>query len=775
MNSTTPTTRRLPWLLASSLLSALVAVGQTAPAEKDKDADVVKLSPYAVNTSSEKGYYSPEAVSGTRTRTELVNLPLNLAVFNENFINDIGARDLVDIVSFASGVAGGSTAGSDNAGGDTLGFILRGQGGFVPNRNGFRRLRLVDPVTISRVEVLKGPSSVLYGQASPGGSVNYITKRPVQHAIFSTNLRVGSYEFYKASVDVNVPSENKQVAMRFVGSYEDSQSWIARYHKKQRVYYPSLTWWIRPETTLTVEFERTVELQNPQAPLPFHPYLDPDVPGNLGAVDLHFNTRGLDDFFNVTMEAFTAELVHKFNDHLTLRANWTDESWVDDTRLNSASTTIVSLPTGFPPTTPASSGPPSNPPTLPGRAFSRGSRGSFDSYRQVELLNNFTWHDIAVQNLLGYQHGHEEFKQIYAGIAPPIDNSSLWNLNDPRTWILTERLDELGSAASTGQHFANIIRSGYFVNQLTLLGDKVHTLVGVRYDKIDADNLANANSAAPVKSTFSVPGKYSPQVGVLFKPIPTMAFFANYSTSIVNLYTTIARNADGSSFTPKPGTGKGYDFGVKADMFKGIFSGVLSLYSLEEADIVRILPPVTVAGETFNPSEQSGINRSQGVEVDLTARPGKGTQLGLGYAYTDAIVKSDNSNGAAIVIGGVRYLTRQGHQLQYSPHHQISGNLRQDLGSFGFFRNLYVLADARWVDVRQYTEAWIVKNNVLSPPFTLDAYSLVNVGVGAEFEVGHAKCDASFRMKNVFDERYFYTRNYYGAPRTIEFSLRTHF
>ena len=240
------------WLAAILPFAALSAFGQGAPAQSanqqndDEDQPIV-LSPFVVSDASEEGYYSPEAVGATRTRTELINLPISVTVFNENFINDIGARDLVDIVSFASGVGGAATNASDNAGGDTLGFNLRGQGGFVPNRNGVRRLRVVDSATIQRVEVLKGPNSLLYGPSSPGGGVNYVTKRPVQNKIFNSRIDIGSYDFYKATVDVNVPTESKNLAFRFVGSYEDSQSWIDRLHKYQTVLYPSMTWWIRPE------------------------------------------------------------------------------------------------------------------------------------------------------------------------------------------------------------------------------------------------------------------------------------------------------------------------------------------------------------------------------------------------------------------------------------------------------------------------------------------------------------------------------------------------
>jgi len=766
MKSPQPRAARFVALTFAVTLPALAAYGQQtagAGAPKSGEEKPVELSPFVVNAASEQGYYSPQAVSGTRTRTELINLPMNLTVFNENFINDIGARDLVDVVSFASGVSGAATAGSDNAGGDTLGFVLRGQGGFVPNRNGFRRLRVVDPATISRVEVMKGPTSVLYGQASPGGSVNYITKRPVQRKIFSTALQVGSYEFYKASVDINVPTANKTLAVRFVGAYTDEQSWIARYRARTTTLYPSVTWWIKPETTLTFEYESTIKRQNPQSPLPFHPRLKPD--DQPWAVDLSFNGRGPHDWFDVEMGAMTLEFVHKFNDNLTVRANASNVDWQDNTRLNSASPNINLI-----------TGAASNPPTLAGRSFSRGSRGSFDTYRQLELLNNFTWRGIEVQNLLGYQLGQEKFVQIYSGITPtPALEPVFWNLNDPSTWILSERLEEIGSAVTTGQRFRNTLNSFYFTNQLTLWDDKVHTLVGLRTDKIKADNYANANSANPVQGYVDHPLKKSPQVGLLYKPVPGLSLFASYSTSIVNLYTTVARNPDGSSFNPVPGTGKGYDFGVKADMMKGRLAGVLSFYSLEETDIIRNLGSFTVNGETFSASSQTGSNHSEGVELDLSARPFKGTQVGFAYAYTDSYVKSDTSAAASVTIGGVVYRTREGHQLAYSPKHQVSFNVRQDLGGFGPLKNTYVTASGRWVDERQYTETYNNINGVLVAPWTFDPYMTLTLGVGGQFHLGKMEYTTSLMVKNVFDERYYASRNYFGAPRTLEFTLRTRF
>lgn len=770
---------------------------------------MLTLSPFVVSTASEEGYYSPESVGATRTRTPLIDLPINLTVFNENFINDIGARDLADIVSFAAGVSSAPTASSDTAGGDTLGLNIRGQSAFVPNRNGVRRLRVVDPVTIQRVEVIKGPNSLLYGPAAPGGGVNYVTKRPVQRFLASSTMQVGSYEFYKASVDVNVPAFNKSLAVRFVGSYEDSQSWIDRYHKFQKVLYPSMTWWIRPETTLTVEFEQTVQdRDDPQGSLPQHSWIDPEEIARRAGRS--WNTRARGDYHWTDMRAFTAELQHRFNDNFHLRVNWSDVSWEDVTKNSAPGAGLSSLfgtqalATG---TQPSAGGfaPPAANPTLGGRTFSYGDRGSWDKYRQFELFNQFEWHGIKAQNLVGYQIGHERFEVKYA-TSGAANDTVLWNLNDPSTWILSERFaetDPVFYAASTGVYAQNNLKSWYAVNQLTMFGDKLHTLIGVRHDKIESEGLSDPTVAntvrfgvgqpPPQKPTLTYtsaeyPAKTSPQFGILFKPVKGLSFYANYSRSLVNLYTTQARRPDGTEFQPVPGTGEGYDLGVKTDLYKDKVSGVLSFYQVEEKDIIRQLAQVSLPninnGAPFVPSEQSGVNRSQGVELDLAARPMKGMQVGFGYSYNYSWVLSDTSaatylNGGAT--NGTRVETRTGHQLAYTTRHRFTAYLRKDLGRMGPFTNTYVTANGTYSGDRPYTETWfkavtsVTDPGVLTEPARLDGYKVFGVGIGGEFKTQRTRINLNLIGKNIFNEQYLANRNFWAAPREFMFTARVNF
>ena len=155
--------------------AAAPSFAQTAsPAGAAQASDeVVKLSEFQVTTSADRGYRAGNSVSATRIDTPIKDLPFAISAFTQQFITDVGARDLFDVVQYAPGV---TSAGREFNAGNAV-YSIRGFDQ-APQHNGFVGEAYVDTVSVERVEVVKGPSSVLYGQVAPGGTVNYITKRP---------------------------------------------------------------------------------------------------------------------------------------------------------------------------------------------------------------------------------------------------------------------------------------------------------------------------------------------------------------------------------------------------------------------------------------------------------------------------------------------------------------------------------------------------------------------------------------------------------------------
>src|SRR6202030_1157531 len=135
----------------------------------------IKLSAFTVSTNKDVGYLASNSVSATRTNTPIKDLPFSISAFTPQFMADINARDLFDVVRYAPGV---TTGGREFTGGNAS-YVIRGFqqapeiDGFTAGAAGI----YVDTANVERVEVVKGPASILYGAIAPGGTVNYITKR----------------------------------------------------------------------------------------------------------------------------------------------------------------------------------------------------------------------------------------------------------------------------------------------------------------------------------------------------------------------------------------------------------------------------------------------------------------------------------------------------------------------------------------------------------------------------------------------------------------------
>src|SRR5690349_17956318 len=190
-NPLEPMTTSLPRraLLAAFVLTALAARGQggnpAAPAAASDE--VVRLSEFQVSTTADKGYRAGNSVSATRIDTPIKDLPFAISAFTPQFISDIGARDLFDVVQYAPSV---TSAGREFNAGNAV-YTIRGFDQ-SPQHDGFVGEAYIDTTSVERVEVVKGPASLLYGQVAPGGTVNYITKRPASKPFTVWNGQVGS-------------------------------------------------------------------------------------------------------------------------------------------------------------------------------------------------------------------------------------------------------------------------------------------------------------------------------------------------------------------------------------------------------------------------------------------------------------------------------------------------------------------------------------------------------------------------------------------------------
>ena len=156
----------------------LVSSAQTAPTSiaprPATPGEAVQLSAFEVSTSKDIGYQSSNSAEVTRMNTAIVDIPMNVTVFNQQFMEDILARDTTDVLGYEASVR--KTTEND-------GFLARGVGSVSANfLNGFAQpagFGSQSVANIERVEVIKGPAAVLYGQGGYGATINRVTKRPL--------------------------------------------------------------------------------------------------------------------------------------------------------------------------------------------------------------------------------------------------------------------------------------------------------------------------------------------------------------------------------------------------------------------------------------------------------------------------------------------------------------------------------------------------------------------------------------------------------------------
>lgn len=732
------------------VFSACLAVAQSASDETEEEA--VQLNPFVVTTEAGDAWVSSQSVSGTRTRTEVQNLPMNMQVFTDSFIKDIAADDLIDVVTYSAGVSKNTGQGTFNE--DNTNFTLRGHASFLPMRNGFRRLRLVNSDNIDRVEIIKGPASLLYGQLNPGGNINYITKRPVLKGQFADiTLKAGSYDHYSAVVDYNAVISPQRLAFRMVNSYREYNKEGIDAQTVETLVNPSLTWWILPATTLTVEYEDASRNRNNwQSTLPFHNLVDiTTVPWS--GVDRTFTSGAKTDYYDVRLRTYTAELTHRFNRHFTLRANYTEEIWTEENLNHQTFNALV--------------GP--NLDMLSNRRGRYSMIGSWDNWKQVELANEFTIGGIEVKNLFGAQREELQYRNVLATTTLAFPNTQ-WLLSDQSTWVRSaaDKEDFIVTPAS-GSTSTNYTDSFYFSNQLSMFEGRLRTLAGLRVDDFEvvAYNAANGTTT----TTAAEPAKV-PQLGALFKVTDDLAVYASYSESFLPVFST-SRRADGSFYSPQPQTGEGMDFGVKGSVMQGKLSYAAAIYEVSNTNIVRFLPPVTVGNETFSPTDQSGKETSRGFELDLRWQPDRDTQLIFSYGYTDAFIASDVQT--RVTLNGQSVEARTGNRKASAPEHTAAFFARRDFGDLGALRKTYATFGGNYRSEIETSDTYFVYNNQLMLPWKIDGRAIFSLGFGGDVEIFGRPVKVSLNVNNLFDKDYLDDPYRYAPGRQIFLRLNTRF
>ncbi|MDM9382159.1 TonB-dependent siderophore receptor [Chlorogloeopsis sp. ULAP01] len=567
---------------------------ETPSAEGDEPIELVV-------TGEQDGYRVRDSSTATKTDTPLRDIPQSIQVVPQQVLRDQQVNRLEDALRNVSGITPATGIyGLLNT------FNIRGFSTAEGNilRDGLRDSNsggIIELPNIERVEVLRGPASVLYGYGNPGGTINLVTKQPLREPFYFIDATIGNYDFYRGAIDLSGPLNNsKNVLYRLNAAYTSSGSFIDFFDSDYLGISPILNFAIGKRTNLTLEGEYVDTNNEWYAGVPA---IGTVLPNSNGEIPRTRNYGEPSDYIDQSVSRIGYRLEHQFSDNWSLRNAFR----VTFIRYTDNITIPISLR--------------SDNRTL-NRLYREYDTGNFDDYvLTTDLVGKFSTGSIEHQLLVGVDLGRYSTRiAINSAAAAPLD---LFDpvYNRPLLNPLTRSSD------------LNNIRDslGIYVQDQVTLAENLKLLLGLRFDAFEQ---RNENLLRDTKINQSGDA-FSPRLGIVYQPLPPISLYASYARSFTP---TIGNAFDGSVFQPERGTQ--YEVGVKADLNDQL-SATLAFYNLTRSNVLTTDP--------LNPgfSIQRGEQRSRGIELNVGGEILPGWNIFAGYAYTDAQITKDEDDRLA--------------------------------------------------------------------------------------------------------------------------------
>lgn len=671
------------------------------------------------------GYIATRSATATKTDTAIIETPQSISVIPQALMEAQGVNRVDEALRYSAGVR--TEPIYDTRRGT---FFIRG---FNVSNNGqyLDGLKLaysggyggweVDPFTLERLEVLRGPSSVLYGQNVPGGLVNQVSKRPQEIAANEMSLQVGSFD-------------RRQVAGDFTGPVDADGKWLYRLTALGResgtqtrhvdddriLLAPSLTWRPNADTSLTLlaqyQKDRTGNTAN------FLP-----ARGTLWSTD---NGRIPIDFFSgdPSFDATDRRKLqvgylfeHRASDMLTLRQNLRYSTLEVDYKSLGANGGWVEL------------------------------REPLQNLKRISLVSEEDFHLFSLDNqaqvnldhgalkqtvLLGADYQESRFDRLYGLRTAPVSPINAFNpvYGSP---FPGARPGPSNQTDQTRRQF------GLYAQDQLKLHDKWILQLAGRYDWARSSTDETTLATGAVKSTPTDDGAFSGKAGFVYLSETGLAPYVSYSESFEPV---AGASYNGTPF--KPTRGKQYEVGVKYQP-PGARSFVqASLFDLRQTNV----PTADLAHPGF--SEQTGEIRSRGLELEGTWEVTRDLNVLASYTYNDVKVTKAAANAVNL-----------GKRPPYIPDHMASIWADYRIGGAGPLANLWFGAGVRYMG----------STNDTADTFKVPAYTLVDAALRYDWNRYRLSLNAS----NLFNRQYVaacdsVTNCYYGIERTIMAKLSYH-
>lgn len=491
-----------------------------------------------------------------------------------------------------------------------------------------------DLAIYDHLEVLRGASGLTQGNGEPGGTVNLVRKKPTYDFRATADVSAGRWDNYRSTVDVSGPlNDDATVRGRFVGVYQDKQSFVDYVDSDRQVLYGTLAWDITPDTTVTtgVNWQKTHTVPNLYGVPMASDYSDLKLPRST--------------FLGASWNRITFE---KINPFIEFEHNF-DNDWALKSALNYTRGTAVSKAIGIY----GSATPKLN------NAIQRDNQSDQWGYN-LTLSGPFDWLGRSHELVFGGDYQKENFDNLFGTVAnrDAVDIYG-WQPN---------ALAEPDWPDYTSRYQYRVYQRALFATTRFELADNWKLILGSRYSAYSYD-MYTTNRATGVtnhSSSYKVRDKLIPYAGLLWDFADNYTWYFSYS-DIYKPQDYLDRN---NALLPAI-TGKNYETGIKGAFFDGDLNASVALYRIIQANRPVADTDCPTSDDCYS---AQGKVQSQGVEVEMSGKLTDSWQLYAGYTLTNTKRLEDDTNGSK----GEKYspYTPQ-HMFKLYSSYTLPGQLNQ--------------------------------------------------------------------------------------------------
>ncbi|CAM3673165.1 TonB-dependent siderophore receptor [Halomonas sp. AOP12-C2-37] len=587
---------------AAMLFAAPAALAQGTDLQPNESSDTSTTLPtlqvtesriYEEATGPVQGIAATRSATGTKTDTPIIETPQSISVVSSEEFKNYGARNFTEALGYTAGIS--RFEGADRT---TEGLRIRGFRNTTTYRDGSKYQANVydgqqELYGLERLEVLKGPSSILYGVAAPGGILNAVSKRPTSTPLREVNIEAGSFDRRQISADFSDSlDEDGVLSYRITMLHRDSDSFVDHVPDDRTYIAPALKWQPSETTSLTLlsEYQRDETAYVYGLPTSGTILSNPngDIPRERFA--------GEPDFDEYDNERYSIGylLEHDFSNSLHLSHSLrTFRSERDFPQIGLGQSNDQ-------------------------RVYMRTALDRHDDSRALtsdtSLQYNWDMGDTANTSLIGidYHRQRHDVSRHFRASAPPLD------VFDP-IYGAEEISSERIPGPSSRQRSEQI---GLYAQNQMKIADKWVLMLGGRQDWTESES---SPYFGPTEWSSETENAFTGRVGGVYLADNGLAPFISYSQSFEP---TSGTDRNGNRFDPT--RGEQYELGVRFQPDSWDTMLTATAYELTQEN-VSVTDPVDTSFQT-----QIGEVRSRGVELEAKTAIGPNANLVAAYTYTDA-------------------------------------------------------------------------------------------------------------------------------------------